>query len=85
MSSNAQILAELPGYVLGLGAQKTTPEEVRDRLAAIGQADPERGHSLADELMRCALQLIADGHPTAATLARDTLTVISAEFPRWTA
>jgi hypothetical protein len=85
MSSNAEILAELPGYVLGLGAQKITPEEVRDRLTAIGKDDPEHGHGLADQLLLTALRLIADGHPNPQVLARDTLTVVSAEFPRWTA
>jgi hypothetical protein len=85
MSSSAQILAELPGYILGLGADGLTPEQVRDRLAAIGIDDPEVGHSLADQLALTALRLIANGHPDAAALARDALTVVSAEFPRRTA
>lgn len=71
-------LSELVGH--GLNA-----DEVRDRLAEIGADDPERGHCIADELMRRVLQLIADGHPNPAQIARDTLIIVSAEFPRWTA
>ncbi len=81
-------LAMVPAGVLaalGLHTYGLTPEQVRERLAALGALDPERAHSIADELAVCALRLIRDGHPRAVELARDTLTVLDADFPRWAA
>lgn len=81
-------LAMVPARVLaalGLHTYGLTPEQVRERLAALGDLDPERAHSIADELAVCALRLIAEGHPRAVELARDTLTVLDVEFPRWCA
>lgn len=84
MTSVSHALARrLPGHALGLGQPGLTAEAARDRLAAIGDDDPEVGHGLADEVMRAALRLIADGHPAPQELARYALTIDSAEFPRW--
>jgi hypothetical protein len=81
----SELVAQLPAHiVLGYG-DGLNADEVRDRLAALGEDDPERGHCIADELMRCALHLIADGHPNPAQIARDALTITSVEFPRWMA
>lgn len=74
-----------PSLALGLGSDGLTAESARDRLAALGNDDPEVGHGLVDQLMETALQLVADGYPNPAQLARDTLTVCSADFPRWKA
>jgi hypothetical protein len=68
---------ELAGY------RGLTTEQMRDKLAELGKADPEVGHGLADELLVAALTAIRDGHPNPATLARDVLVVHDADFARW--
>ena len=81
-------LAMVPARVLaalGLHTYGLTPEQVRERLAALGVLDPEQAHSIADELAVCALRLIRDGHPRAVELARDTLTVLDGNAGRWCA
>ena len=79
-------LAMVPARVLaalGLHTYGLTPEQVRERLAALGVLDPEQAHSIADELAVCALRLVADGHPRAVQLAEDTLTVLSGNTGKW--
>lgn len=81
-------LAMVPARVLtalGLHTFGLTPEQVRERLAALRELEPDRAHGLADELALCALRLIRDGHPRAVDLARDTLTVLDTDTPRWCA
>lgn len=86
MSAVSHALARhLPAPMLGLGDPDLTPEAARDRLAAIGQADPETGHMLADNVMATALHLIASGHAQPDEIARFALVICSAEFPRWSA
>lgn len=80
---NEIVLKELPSELLGINGRNT--ESVREQLRAIGASDPEVGHSIADQLLIAALQLIADGHSSPRKLAADTLTICSAEFPRWCA
>jgi hypothetical protein len=82
---DGQITALPPHIALGASADQRTVNDVRARLAAIGRDDPEHAHHIVDDLMTCALQLIADGHPRPAALARDTLRVCDADFPRWCA
>lgn len=79
-------LARIPSYrSLGLGSDTLSVETARDRLAAIGKADPEHGHGLADEILCSALRLIAEGHGNPRKVAADALVICSAEFPRWCA
>lgn len=86
MSAISQAFARhLPAAMLGLGDPDLTPESARDRLAAIGQADPETGHMLADNVMATALHLIAGGYSRPDQLAAHALVICSADFPRWSA
>lgn len=78
MSSVAD-LAMIPARVLadlGLHSYGVTTAHVRDRLAHLGAQDPELAATIADQLARCALRLIAHGHPRPAALADDALAVI---------
>jgi hypothetical protein len=60
-----------------------TVEQIRDRFAKLGKADPERAHGVEDNMLRAALEAIRNGHPDPVGLARDVLIVADAEFPRW--
>lgn len=71
--TTADIAAELPAYHLGHGT-RCTPDQVRDRLAAVHAYDPQLAASLTEGLMVSALRLITDGHPDPARLATHTLT-----------
>lgn len=62
-----------------------TPEQVRDELAKLGNADPELGHSFEDDFLAAVLAAIRDGHSDPARLAADALIVTSADFPGWCA
>jgi hypothetical protein len=69
-------VSHLPSWrALGLGADDLTSHIARDRLAAIALTDPAHARMLTAELMECALALIADGYPTSAKLAAETLTI----------
>lgn len=58
---------------------------LRAEVQDLGQRDPEAGHGLIEDVMRCALEAIRDGHPAAQRLAREVLIVEGAEFSRWSA
>jgi hypothetical protein len=71
-------IGRIPDHkALGLGAAGLSADTVRDRLALIATVDPEHARTITEELMTEALKLIADGYPTAARLAAETLTICS--------
>lgn len=80
-TTSHDILRELPAYMLGHGTE-TTPEQARDRLQAIGQYEPKDAHWIAERLLKCALELIAAGHPRPREIAAAALVVNSARFLR---
>jgi hypothetical protein len=46
-----------------------------NRLHAAWNDDPEVAHALEDEIKSRALQLVAEGHPDAAAIAREVLVI----------
>ncbi len=79
----SDILPALPAAGLEPAGHTLSAEDIRERLAALGQDDPEVGHGIEDNLARAVLEQIRDGHPDPVGLATAALTVLDADYKRW--
>lgn len=62
-----------------------TPQDIRDRIAAINNIrhDDEAAHGEEDDLHQDVLQAIADGAADPDALAREALRTKDLDFARW--
>lgn len=79
------ILPALPAGALAPAGHTMTADEARAALAELGRDDFEAAHIAEDSMLRGVLEAIRDGHPGPVGLATAALTVLDAQYSRWSA